>query len=258
MQTAAWERRLHTRALAAFNSDRRDKASITDCSAIRAAYAYCAEVTQKHSRTFYLASGLLPPEKRRAARALYAFCRVTDDLVDRAQNYNYRHMTLERWRERVMSPDLHASDPVALAWVDTQVRYSIPRGYVQQLIDGVSRDLTQTRYATFDDLAEYCYGVASTVGLMVMHIVGFEGEEAVPYAVKLGVALQLTNIFRDVSEDYRAGRLYLPQEELAAYGIAEADIANGNLTCNWREFMHFQIERARRPVRRGAARHRHA
>ncbi len=113
------------------------------------------------------------------------------------------------------------------------------------MIDGVARDLIQTRYQTFDELATYCYGVASTVGLMSMYIVGFHSSDAVPYAIKLGVALQMTNILRDVGEDYQTGRLYLPREELTFYGIREQDIAKGTVTDNWRQFMKFQIERTR-------------
>ena len=112
-------------------------------------------------------------------------------------------------------------------------------------VGGVARDLCQSRYQTFDELATYCYGVASTVGLMSMYIVGFHGHEAVPYAIKLGVALQMTNILRDVGEDYRNGRLYLPREELIYFGIHEADIAEGRTTENWRQFMRFQIDRTR-------------
>ena len=111
--------------------------------------------------------------------------------------------------------------------------------------DGVARDLEQTRYQTFEDLATYCYGVASTVGLMSMYIVGFKTNDAVAYAIKLGVALQMTNILRDVGEDYRNGRLYLPREELAYFGIREDDIATGRVTDTWRQFMKFQLERTR-------------
>jgi phytoene synthase len=143
----------------------------------------------------------------------------------------------------------HASfsddDLVAAAWADTLTRYHIPRPYALQLIDGVHRDITQSRYQNFEELATYCYGVASTVGLMSMYIIGFKNNEAVPYAIKLGVALQMTNILRDIGEDYHNGRLYLPREELAFYGIREQDIAEGRITDNWRQFMKFQIERTR-------------
>jgi phytoene synthase len=133
-----------------------------------------------------------------------------------------------------------------LAWADTITRYRIPRLYAHQLIEGVAKDITVKRYKTFDELAEYSYGVASTVGLMAMHIIGYSGPEAIPYAVKLGVALQLTNILRDIWEDWTMGRLYLPQDELSAYGLSEADIASQQLSDRWSAFIQFQIERNRR------------
>jgi phytoene synthase len=135
---------------------------------------------------------------------------------------------------------------VALAWADARARYGIPVGYAEQLIDGVARDLTFKRYRTFDELAAYSYGVASTVGLMAMHIIGYGGEQALPYAVKLGVALQVTNILRDVAEDYRAGRVYLPAEELEHFDLTDADLQRGRVDQRWRAFMRFQIERNRR------------
>jgi phytoene synthase len=197
-----------------------------------------------HSKTFYLASSLLPRTKRRAVRALYAFCRVTDDLVDQTLEAPLRQ--LEQWRERTLCRPLAADDPVALAWADTAARYHIPPLYAHQLIDGVATDVRVRRYETFDQLAEYSYGVASTVGLMSMHIVGFEGPQAIPYAVKLGVALQLTNILRDVREDWEKGRLYLPREDLAAFGLGEEDVATGQVSARWRAFMGDQIQRAHR------------
>jgi phytoene synthase len=135
---------------------------------------------------------------------------------------------------------------VAVAWAHARQQYRVPSRYAEQLIDGVARDLAQTRYQTFAELASYCYGVASTVGLMSMHIVGFAGDEAIPYAIKLGVALQMTNILRDVGDDWRAGRVYLPQDELAQFGLSEQDLAAGAVTERWRAFMRFQIDRTRR------------
>jgi phytoene synthase len=148
-----------------------------------------------------------------------------------------------QWRTRLSNPHPAAHDPVPLAWADAQARYRIPRGYSDQLISGVTRDRTQKRYQSFAELTEYCYGVASTVGLMSMHIVGFESQDAVPYAVKLGIALQLTNILRDIGEDWRMGRLYLPLDELAEFGLHEADVAAGRVDDRWRAFMGFQIDR---------------
>jgi phytoene synthase len=213
-------------------------------AALRRAYSYCDGVTAEHSKSFSLASQLLPEEKRSAARALYAFCRTVDDIVDESR-VDDRHQKLEYWRQVVLHGTFPEDDLVAAAWVDTINRYHIPLYYALQLIDGVNRDITQTRYQTFDELATYCYGVASTVGLMSMYIVGFRGEEAVTYAIKLGVALQMTNILRDVGEDFSNGRLYLPREELALYGIRDSDIAVGRVSDAWRLFMNFQIDRTR-------------
>jgi phytoene synthase len=211
---------------------------------LRNAYRQAEAVTAQHSKSFYFASGLLPEEKRTAVRALYAFCRTVDDIVDESAS-NERDAQLNYWRAIVESASFSDDDLVAAAWADTLTRYHIPRHYALQLIDGVARDLFQSRYQTFDELAHYCYGVASTVGLMSMYIIGFNNNEAVPYAIKLGVALQMTNILRDVGEDYRNGRLYLPREELLFHGIQEEDIAERRITDNWRQFMKFQIERTR-------------
>lgn len=213
--------------------------------ALEKAYDLCGRVAAHHSKSFYMASGLLPEEKRSAARALYAFCRTVDDIVDEGSVVG-RDAELDYWRgvaQGILHP--RSDDLVAQAWADTRSRYHIPARYALQLIDGVARDLTQTRYKSFDDLATYCYGVASTVGLMSMYIVGFKSNEALPYAIKLGVALQLTNILRDVGEDYRNGRIYLPKDELKLFGISESDLARGAVDDKWRAFMKFQIQRAR-------------
>ena len=208
------------------------------------AYARCEAVTAQHSRSFYLASGLLPPDKRRAVRALYAFCRTSDDIVDRPDGDPKTALTA--WQSRVFEAHPPEDDLVAVAWSDTLTRFHIPHRYVEQLIGGVARDLRQKRYATFDDLASYAYGVASTVGLMSMHITGFSGPEAIPYAIKLGVALQVTNVLRDVREDFLAGRVYLPTEDLDRFGVTEEHLSEGRVDERWRALMRFQIERNRR------------
>ena len=213
-------------------------------ASLQRAYKRAEKITAEHSKSFYFASALLSEEKRSAVRALYAFCRTVDDIVDESSDAE-RDLQLGYWRTMVETASFAAEDLVAAAWADALARYHIPRRYALQLIDGVARDLVQVRYQTFDELATYCYGVASTVGLMSMHIVGFKNPDAVPYAIKLGVALQMTNILRDVGEDYQNGRLYLPREELAFYGIQEADIAQGRVTDSWRQFMKFQLDRTR-------------
>lgn len=213
-------------------------------ASLHAAYRQAERITADHSKSFHFASGLLPEEKRSAVRALYAFCRTVDDIVDESAD-DERESQLDYWRGMIEHASFRDDDLVAAAWADTLTRYHIPRHYALQLIDGVNRDLTQSRYQTFEELATYCYGVASTVGLMSMYIVGFKSGDAVPYAIKLGVALQMTNILRDIGEDFRNGRLYLPREELVYYGIREQDIAESRITDNWRQFMKFQIERTR-------------
>jgi phytoene synthase len=212
---------------------------------LQVAYGHCAAATARHSRSFHLASSLLPQPKRQAVRALYAFCRTVDDIVD-APSVAARESSLEEWRQISQAGRAPDGNPIATAWTDALRRHQIPRRYALQLIEGVSRDLAEARYKTFDDLSTYCYGVASTVGLMAMYIVGFRSKEAVPYAIKLGVALQMTNILRDVGEDLQSGRVYLPQSELQRYGISPHDLQAGRVTERWRDFMRFQISRARR------------
>lgn len=247
IQSQPWELRLLSAAHEAFNSAHLSAYIQADKDELNAAYAICDTITYDNSRTFYMASGLLPEEKRKGARALYAFCRITDDIVDEPRSsLEQRQYNLNTWREKILGDCPPENAPVCLAWADTQSKFNIPRGYATQLVDGCERDIAQTRYETFADLAEYSYGVASTVGLMAMHIVGFSGEEALPYAIRLGVALQLTNILRDVAEDWRNGRIYLPAEELEQFGLSVEDIEKGIVTDNWRKFMAFQIERTRR------------
>jgi 15-cis-phytoene synthase len=246
MQTSmSWETQLLTRANEALEQLSVPSIITPDSNLLERAYTLCDEITRRNSRTFTLASALLPAEKRRAVRALYAFCRVSDDTVD-CRDEEDPIRALAAWRMRSLSSHPSHDDLVAAAWGNARRHFAIPVRYAEQLLDGVASDLTHRRYATFDELASYCYSVASTVGLMAMHIIGFSGPEAIPHAVKLGVALQLTNILRDVGEDWANGRLYLPQDELAAFVLTDADIAAGKVTPQWRKFMRFQIDRARR------------
>jgi phytoene synthase len=241
----AWEPALLSQALEAWQSITiAAPQPLSDQQLLDCAYAHCARVTARHSRSFQRASSFLPREKRRAVRALYAFCRVTDDIVD-CPDCQARQV-LSEWRRIALAAEPSIDNLVPVAWADARQRYRVPLRLAEQLIDGVARDLDQTRYATFDDLATYAYGVASTVGLMSMHIIGYCSAAAIPYAIKLGVALQLTNILRDVGEDWRAGRVYLPADELARFDLAEDDLAGGQVDDRWRAFMRFQIERNRR------------
>ena len=241
-----WEHRLTSMAGQISNPATRPVVSYwAGDASLEKAYELCGKIAAHHSKSFYMASSLLPEEKRSAVRALYAFCRTVDDIVDEGTIIG-RDVELDYWRG-VVKGLIHPrpDDLVAQAWVDTRNRYHIPPRYALQLIDGVSRDLEKVRYQSFDDLTTYCYGVASTVGLMSMYIVGFKTGEAGPYAIKLGVALQMTNILRDVGEDCRNGRIYLPQQELEEFGISEADLVEGKVDERWHAFMKFQINRTR-------------
>lgn len=249
-QTARWEGALLALAQEARTPAADTPAPISDRLLCDRAYRQCDAVIAEHGRTFYLASRLAPPAKRRAIRALYAFCRVTDDIVDCEQAAApAKEAALAAWRARALSPAPPLDDLVAVALADTRRRYHVPASYCEQLIAGVARDLYPARYQTFADLATYAYRVASTVGIMSLRIIGVapgcSEEKALPYAIKLGLALQLTNILRDVGEDWRAGRVYLPTDELAAFGLGDEDLARGQVDMRWRALMRFQIERTR-------------
>jgi phytoene synthase len=214
------------------------------------AYARADEMTRHNSQTFYVATALLPAPARRAVRALYAFCRATDDLVDRT---GATAADVARWRAAVDQPAHAQADPVLLAWALTRERYGIDRRYENELIDGVALDLSKARYANWAELERYCYLVASTVGLLAMPILGQAAgasfDDAKPYAIKLGVALQLTNILRDVGEDAARGRVYLPQADLARFGLTDADILHGVFDDRFIALMQFEIARARQLYR---------
>jgi 15-cis-phytoene synthase len=163
MALQSWEDPLLALAYEAFSSPARSDTVKSDNHALENAYRYCGNVTKGNSRTFYLAAALLPKAKRRAAHALYAFCRSTDDLIDKVHVPENRGDNLADWRKRLTSSTPTAYDPVPLAWADAQANFDIPRGYASQLLDGIARDLTHNRYPSFTELTEYCYSVASRV-----------------------------------------------------------------------------------------------
>ncbi len=237
LEIPRWERELMNLALEGIDVER-----IRTARELEHGYHLAEQVTRDNSKSFYLASGLLPREKRRAARVLYAFCRYTDDIVD---EMNGDDRSLDAWRMRALAPHPPEDDQILQAWTDVRQRHRIPVTYVRHLLDGIGMDLSQKRYDTFEDLSKYCYGVASTVGLMAMHIIGYKDRSAIPYAIKLGVALQLTNILRDVGEDFMQGRVYLPQEDLRRFRYTEADLERGIIDERFRALMDFEIERTR-------------
>lgn len=212
-------------------------------------YDLAREITRSASKSFYLSTLLLPRRKRRALQALYGFLRSTDDLVDDG-GPGATLAALERWRSRSRRPAAEQDHPLLLAWADMRARFGVPQAYAEELIDGVAMDLTIRRYETFADLERYCYRVASTVGLICLHIVGCADERpetmqtAAPYAIRLGLAMQLTNILRDIGEDARAGRIYLPLDELREAGYSEGELLAGRITPAFRRLMAGQIARA--------------
>ncbi len=216
----------------------------------------CADIVRQHARTFALASSFLPPPKRRAAFALYAFCRVADDLVDRATVNCDRTIArqLESYHSALDAAVAGApAGPVFRELARAVHGFQVPVAVMHELIDGVRRDLSPVRYETWDDLAVYCEGVASTVGEMCTFVFGVPaGPEArmraLRYARTLGLAMQLTNILRDVGEDARQGRCYLPDEDLAMFGLTRDDVLHDRDLARderWRPFMAFEIGRAR-------------
>lgn len=206
------------------------------------AYATCVAITKHHSKSFFLSTALLPASKRKAIRALYAFCRVSDDIVDQAAEGSAPH-ALAHWVHLVHQRITPRDNPVLIAWNDTVTRYNISQTLVDELLAGIAMDLTVTRYESFDDLWLYCYRVASVVGLISMQIIG-HNPEAVDCAVKLGVALQLTNILRDIGEDAQRGRIYIPQQDLQRFGMSDDDIIQRRVHPRFKAMIRFQSARA--------------
>lgn len=218
-----------------------------DAASLDAAYAECRAVMRHHAHAFYFSSRLLPAEKQRAIWAIYAVCRASDDLVDRAPVGTPTGdllVAINRWEQRLRDAD--ETIPLIRAFTDTRRRYNVPMQPLWDLLEGVRADLTRHRYATWADLERYCYCVASTIGLLVTPVLGYDGaEETLAYAARLGIAMQLTNILRDVGEDAGMGRVYLPQDEMAAFGYSDEKVAAGVVDEHFRRLMRFQIARAR-------------
>jgi len=208
-------------------------------------YAHCRAVAKARARNFYYSFVLLDGDRKNAMCAVYAFMRYCDDLSDEPGS---TRSAMERWRGALEDALAGRPDesPVWPAFLDTVARYSIPHEYFHAMIDGVASDLEPRTIQTFDELYEYCYRVASVVGLTTIHIFGFSSTEALPLAEKCGIAFQLTNILRDVREDAELGRVYLPAEDLARFGVAAEDLREGRRTECFGALMEFEIARARR------------
>lgn len=235
---------------------------------LETAYKYCERVTRDHAKSFYFAAKFLPRFKQKAVFAVYALCRHVDDEIDEAgfQSEQEAADAVEDWRRRldlVYDGEYAGTTPgyqegmadhirhqalsnVFTAWKDLLGTYPIPRQIPLDLIKGVLMDTYKKRYSTFDELYVYCYHVASTVGLMSSEILGYSDRKALGYAEALGVAMQLTNILRDVKEDARLGRIYLPAEDLDRFDVSEEQIFDGVADDRFRALLRYEIGRARR------------
>jgi len=248
--------------------------SITPQSAatIEDSYAECHSIARASRSNFYHAFFLLPNSKRDALAALYAFMRIVDDIADEGVDLAAKQRGLAKWRAALddaitghehlfdgnaamTSPaaSLGAAAEILPALVDTMQRYKMPARYLHDLISGAEMDLTVQSYPTFERLREYCYRVAGTVGLTCTHVFGFRDARALDLAEKLGLAFQLTNIIRDVHEDYKLGRVYLPEEDLARYGVSPEDFGRSEVTLGVRELLRFESERAWQFYEEGSA-----
>lgn len=222
---------------------------------LRPAYSHCRAITRFYAKTFYMATRFLPNEKQRSIFAIYGLCRYLDNLVDEfedlAENQSlyvseidYR---LNTFKQNLLSiyEGGRTEDPILIAFADTLQKYHIPIDLPFLLIEGVRSDLDKNRYKNFQELYNYSYKVASVVGLMTSRVFGYKDESALEYAIDLGIAMQLTNILRDVGEDLDRNRIYLPEDELKMFSVSERDMFDGVLSENFANLMKFQINRAR-------------
>lgn len=220
-------------------------------------------ITVREAKNFYYAMLTLPSERRKAVYVAYAFCRHCDDAVDAVASTEEKLAGLDYLRSRLDGAYAgKADEPLFIALADVAEKYDIPGEYFHEVLRGMERDLVQQRYKDFDDLREYCYQVASVVGLICLQIFGYKDAEAgwrreikVPaaktHAIDLGLAMQLTNIIRDVGEDFGMGRIYLPQDEMARFGYSEDDLSRGVINDAFVNLMQFQADRARTYFRSG-------
>jgi phytoene synthase len=216
---------------------------------LAASYAHCEHVAKTQARNFYYSFLTLPPDRKAAMCAIYAFMRYSDDVSDEAAADRTKAEEMKAWRaalERAFQGE-YGSSLILPAFHDTVQRYHIPLQYFHDLIDGTEMDLVKNRYETFEELHQYCYRVASVVGFVCIHVWGFDpaGGKALEYSEACGLAFQLTNILRDVKEDAERDRIYLPQEDLRRFQVTEEDLKRGSLNENFRALMRFETERAK-------------
>ncbi|KAM0959193.1 hypothetical protein ACFX13_025037 [Malus domestica] len=252
LKQAALVREPNTVKKKSLDLDERITEGLNNWDLLNKAYDRCGEVCAEYAKTFYLGTLLMTPERRRAVWAIYVWCRRTDELVDGPNASYITPKALDRWEKRLT--DLFEGRPYDMydaALSDTVAKYPVDIQPFRDMVEGMRLDLRKSRYQNFDELYLYCYYVAGTVGLMSVPVMGISRESKASTesvynaALALGIANQLTNILRDVGEDARRGRIYLPQDELAQAGLSDDDIFRGKVTDKWQSFMKGQIKRAR-------------
>lgn len=205
----------------------------------------CSSLTRRSRSNFYYAFLFLPRAQREAIYAVYAFCRIVDDVVDLGGVPEVQRRELGRWRQELARCfEGQPQEPVAQRLASAIKRFPVPRSALEAILDGVEMDLDRSRYETFEDLYPYCCRVAGAVGLCCIEIFGYSDPRCRDYAVDLGVALQLTNILRDVKADAERGRIYLPQENLRRFGVSAEDLRTGRYSPAFVELMRFEARRA--------------
>ena len=217
---------------------------------------YCREKAQTSHSNFLASFRFLSPAQRDAMTILYAYCRELDDLVDNSSDPSIARATLAWWRQdlsKVFQANATPEHPVNQALREIQPIFRLPESELADIINGMEMDLHHSRYATFDDLKYYCHRVAGVVGRLIARILGYTQDATLQYAETLGLALQLTNIIRDVGEDARMGRIYLPQDELAQFNVNENSILSATPTPEFAALMQFQFNRARETYRQAIA-----
>jgi phytoene synthase len=213
------------------------------------AFLYCQEIVKHHAKSFYFCGHFLPFHKRIAMFAIYALCRTLDDIVDESprEQKAATKEALSKWQEKIetLYSDKPVKEPILVAMRAVLSCYPVNKQHFLDLITGVEMDLNEETYETFNNLRLYCYRVASTVGLMGSEVFGYSSKSALPKAEALGIAMQLTNILRDVGEDFEIGRVYIPKEDLRKFNYTEAELSTKTINENFIALMKFQISRAR-------------
>ena len=211
-----------------------------------AAYAHCEAVVRRSGSSFAAAFWLLPKPKRRAVHAIYAFCRMADDIGDEPGIALDRAQLLDRWKSELEAAYRNkAVHPVGVALADCVQRYRLPEDLFVELLLGVESDLSGARFDTFEDLRRYCHRVASTVGLLLVRVIGYRNPGSLAYAENMGIAVQLTNVLRDIGADAAMGRIYLPSEDLDRLDVSPADLERREMSDPVRLLLGFYAERAR-------------